>query len=233
MKPPAIHQTTILVLAFATVTGAVCEEAKTKQPTPLCPLVAAPKEKGLFQLIEVFDQNGKKGVGAPGEKVKIKCTIVNLTKRPLMVAESFITPQYVSIDVKTDDPKEFSEGFPEAKRPLIERSLRASEGVIFSTGVDVPAGWMDWGHIRHWIHIAPSHDLECACCVRHRQYSRTLEVTLPEDDWTSITFDFSQWMPAILLGPEQQATLKSNLQLTIKRSNGERGGDANAKEAAE
>ncbi len=179
-------------------------------------MVAVPAKKGLFQLIEVFDKNGNVGVAAPGENIRIKCTIVNLTKRPLMVAEDYITPQYGSMIVRGDA----ADSFPEAKIPAIA----PVDGVMLTAGVDMPKGWMDWGHIRRWIHIAASHDLECGCCVRHRQYTRWLDLQLPDQDWRTIALDLTQSTPTIFLGPEEHDYLKSELTLTIKRRTSEPAG---------
>ncbi len=193
------------------------EQTIDKAEKPLCPMVATTAKEGLFQLIEVLGADGKVGVGEPKEKVRLKCTIINLTKRSLMVAEDYVTPQYGSMVVHGGDP----DAFPEAKVPAIT----PVDDVLMSSSVDFPRGFMDWGHIRNWSHIAASHDLECGCCIRHRQYTKWLDLQLPEGEWSTITLELTQWTPVIFLGPEEHSYLKSDLVLTIKRRSEQGGAD--------
>jgi hypothetical protein len=196
--------------------GVAAPDEGAPAKAPLCPMVASHQKAGVYQLIEIIDGQGNRGVAEPGEKVTIKCTIVNLTKRTFLVAKNFVTPQHASIEARTEDP----DSFPEATRPLIE----ALDGMLLSGGLDVPQAWSDWGHVRDWVHVAASHDIACACCIRHRQYSRSLEVRLPDENWSEVAIDFSQWIPAIMLSPEEHVKFDSDLSLTVKRRNSEQDG---------
>ncbi len=228
-SPPKMKCSLTLAILFATVFAAYCEEFKEiPRRQPLCPMVAEPQKEGLYQLIEVIGAEGKNGVAEPGENVRLKCTVVNLTNRSLMVAEDFITPQYASIEGRVDGHQGYNlDDFDadDAKRPLIEKED------VWDVALAVPNGIMDWGHIRRWIHISASHNRECGCCIRHRQYSKSIEIKLPNDDWTSITLNLTQVMPAIFLGPEKRVTLESETQIVIKRRNSEQVEDPNRDEA--
>lgn len=197
------------------------EQTIGKVEKSLCPMVATPAKEGLFQLIEVIGVDGKVGVGEPKEKVRLKCTIINLTKRSLMVAEDYVTPQYGSMIVHGRD----SDVFPEAQVPAIT----PVDNVLMSSSVDFPRRIMDWGHIRNWSHIAASHDLECGCCIRHRQYTKWLDLQLPEGEWSTITLELTQWSSVIFLGPEERSYLKSSLVLTIKRRSEQDGAGQSAR----
>lgn len=196
---------------------ALADEKKAKEEeAPLCPMVTEARKEGLFQLVEVLDHKGNKNVGEPGEKVRIRFTTVNLTKRQLMVARDYLTPQFGSIDVRSDEPNDW----PEAEKPWI----LPRDGSIMSGTLELPRGSMDWGHIRNWVSIAASHDTECGCCIRHRQYTVWLDLDLPDRDWKTIVLEFSQWTPTLLLGPEEPVNLESELQLTIQRRNSDQEG---------
>lgn len=178
---------------------------------PLCPMVSTPLKSGVFQLIEIIDPLGNKGVAEPGEKIKIRCTVINLTRKPLMIAENYLTPQSASMQVwgrKLND-----KDFPQGKMPTIDWK----NGALASETIDMPRGHMDWGHIRKWIHIAASSKLECGCSIRHRQYSRTIEIQLPKENWKTIVIEFDQWTPAMLSDFEQTTIFKSDLVIPIYR----------------
>ncbi len=210
---------------FGPVAGASGEDPKPEVVVSQCPMVTESKKEGLFQLIETFDPKGNKLVGAPGEKLRIKCTVINMTERPLLVAEGYITPQDISCDARRDTPKDF----PDSRYPEI---IPLNDAMLSSGGIDVPQGTMDWGHVRRWISIAKSHGDQCDCCVRHRQYSKEVEVILPKSNWTTVILDLRQHMPVMFLEPEKRDTVTSTLRLVISRRGTEAapsGGDKPAK----
>lgn len=216
------NMTAIMVLAFSMVVGTatVAQEEPSDGGVPLCPMTTKAKKDGLFQLVVILGPDGDTGFARPGDTVRLKCTIVNCSDRAIMVAEDQITPQCLGMDVRTDDPEEFLQTIPEAERSMAAAAMKAiGDGIISSGPFDLPKGSSDWGFVRRWIQIAAGGNAECACGLRHREFSKTIDFRLPEEMWTSITLSLSQRIPAILLGPEEHVTLKSKLEFTIKRKN--------------
>ena len=204
------HPTFVAALSLIIVAGTFAEQPQQQAVVSQCPMVTESKKEGLFQLVETFDPKGNKFVGAPGEKLRIKCTIINLTERPLFVAEDYITPQDVSFNARKDTPKDY----PESRYP---ESIPCNDATLGYGGLDVPKGRMDWGHIRRWISIAESHGDACDCCIRHRQYSKEIDVVLPKGEWKTVVLDLRQWMPVMFLEPEKRDFVASTLRLVINR----------------
>jgi hypothetical protein len=205
------------------VSGLLCAmglggETDGEAVLPICPMVTERQNTGLFQLIEVTDSQGNKGVGAPGEMVLVKCTIVNMTKRDLLVAEERIAPLSIPIEAFTDDIDDFVAGYPEDQRPMIKMAVEGLGGrLILSDRIDLPGAGIINGFDRHWVRMAGGHDAWCGCGIHNREYSKTIEVPMPKENWTSVVLTLNQFIPAILLGPEEHVYLDSDLKITIDR----------------
>ena len=210
----------VLVLCGTWLSEALAEEPKGLNKEPVCPMVEKRQDSGLFELVEVYDSKGNRGVAEPGETVTIKCTIVNLTKRDVMVAEDFVTPESGDMVAMLHSEK-LEVADPDGGEPTITWYETPLEPVE----LDIPKAIVDWGHVRRWIHVAASRDVTCGCSIRHRMYSRTLKVVVPKGEWTTVEVNLSQKMPAILLGPEEHVTFRSELQLSIKRRSEQDGAD--------